>query len=99
MASIWIENLELMEELKEYATTYVNYVRAGGHAGDFPDALVNKAIAISVKIKQNRDHIWSAMKYDIPSEDEECKTALDILNGDFKDNRLHSVIDRIYTRY
>lgn len=97
MTSLWNENYELMKELKDYTTTYVTYVQHGGHSGDFPDSLINKIIAISIKIKSNRDYFSAYMNVDIPTENEEIKIANDIMNGNYKENRLDSVIRRIYT--
>lgn len=99
MTSIWKEDYELMDELKDYATTYVTYVRSGGHVGDFPDSLINKTIAICMKLKSNRDYIFNAMDIDIPSERQECDTAISILSGNYKDSRLNDVIKKVYTNY
>lgn len=96
MKSIWAEDYELMNELRNYAITYCTFVESGGQVGDFADVLLNKTIAVATKIKVNRDYIAECLLKDIPTEEEECKTAVSILEGTFKEDRLHSVIARLY---
>lgn len=96
MDSIWKENYRLMEEIKNCAISYTMFVDNGGYIGTYTDALLNKTIALLTKVKANRDYISEVMSYDIPSENQECDTAMDILDGVFKEDRVHSVIERIY---
>ena len=96
MKSSWTEDYELMNELRNYALTYCTFVESGGQIGDFADALLNKTIAVATKIKVNRDYIAECLLKDIPAEEEECKTAVSILEGTFKEDRLHSIIARLY---
>ena len=96
MKSIWVEDYELMNELRNYAITYCTFVESGGKVGDFADVLLNKTIAVATKIKVNRDYVAEYLHRDIPTEKQECDTAISILNGTFKEDRLHSVIARLY---
>ena len=96
MKSIWQEDYELMNELRNYTISYCTFVESGGKVGDFVDVLLNKTIAVATKIKANRDYIAECLGRDIPTEEEECRTALSILDGTFKEDRLHSVIARLY---
>jgi len=70
-------------------------VEAGGKIGDVADALINKSIAVAVKIKENRDYIEETLGRAIPSVKQECEIASSILNGTYQDSRLSSVIGRI----
>ena len=94
--SIWRENYELMNEIRNYAISYCTFVESGGHIGDFPDALINKTIAVATKMKVNRDYVAECMLKDIPTEERECEIATSILNGSYREDRLHSVIARLY---
>ena len=94
--SIWKENYQLMLEMRNYAIAYCTFVEAGGQIGTYADVLLNKTIAVATKIKVNRDFIAECLLKDIPTEEEECKTAVSILEGTYKEDRLHSVIARLY---
>lgn len=93
--SIWRENYALMQEMRNYAIAYCTFVEAGGQIGTYADVLVNKAIAVATKIKVNRDYVDEYLGKDIPSEEQECSIADSILDGTFKEDRLHSVIARV----
>ena len=93
--SIWMENYQLMKELREYAITYVTFVESGGKAGSFEQDMIDRAVAVSVKIKENRDYILKCCGHSIPTKKQECKMATDILNNTYPVNRLHSTISRI----
>lgn len=92
--SIWKENYELMIQLRNFSIAYCTFVEAGGKIGDVSDALINKAIACAIQIKENRDYIDKSLGYKVPSIKDECETAISILNGTYKDDRFSSVIAR-----
>lgn len=94
MKSIWKEDYELMNELRNYTISYCTFVESGGHIGNFTEVLLNKTIAIATKIKANRDFTAKCLQHDIPSEEQECETAMSILNGTYREDRLASVISR-----
>ena len=93
--SIWQENYQLMKQLREYSITYVTFVESGGKAGDFDQQMIDKAIAVAVKIKENRDYIQKTLGRPIPTKQQECQIAVSILNGTYKADRLSSVMNRI----
>ena len=93
--SIWKQNYELMLQLRNFSTTYCTYIEAGGKAGTFDEALINKTIAIATKIKENRDYIDNVIGKEIPTEKQECDMAMAILNGSLPEDRLNSVMMRI----
>ena len=93
--SIWKQNYELMLQLRNFSTTYCTFVESGGKAGDFDQVLINKVIAITMKIKENRDYIENALGRDIPTIKEECETAMRILNGSLPEDAIHQVIARV----
>ena len=93
--SIWMENYQLMKELREFSITYVTFVESGGKIGDFDQIIIDKAIAVATKIKANRDYIREVLGKDIPTVQQECQTAISILNGTYQQDRLHSVMNRI----
>ena len=93
--SIWKQNYELMLQLRNFSTTYCTFVESGGKAGDFDQVLINKAIAIATKIKENRDYIENALGRDVPTIKEECETAMRILNGSLPEDVIHQVIARV----
>lgn len=93
--SIFKENYELMLQLRDISTTYCTFIEAGGKSGDFDSTLLNKAIALGVKIKENRDYIQTALGRKVPTKKQECKIALSLLDGSYIENRLDSVITRI----
>ena len=93
--SIWQENYQLMKELREYSITYVTFVESGGKAGDFDKVIIDKAIAVATKIKENRDYISKALGRAVPTVQQECQTAVSILNGTYQQDRLYSVMNRI----
>ena len=57
--------------------------------------LINKAIAIATKIKENRDYIDECLGRDIPTVKQECDTAMSILDGTYHEDRFSSVIQRL----
>ena len=93
--SIFKENYQLMLELRNFSTTYCTFIESGGKIGDFDQILINKVIALAVKIKENRDYIDECLGKDIPSVEQECNTAISILNGTYNEDRLTSVIARL----
>lgn len=93
--SIWKQNYELMLQLRNFSTTYCTYIEAGGKAGTFDEALINKTIAIATKIKENRDYIEECLGREIPTVKQECETAMRILNGSLPEDRFNSVMMRI----
>lgn len=93
--SIWKQNYELMLQLRNFSTTYCTFIESGGKAGDFDQVLINKVIAISTKIKENRDYIDECLGREIPTVKQECDTAMAILNGTLPEDRLSSVISRL----
>lgn len=95
MKSIWTEDYELMNELRNYAITYCTFVESGGQIGDFADVLLNKTIAVATKIKENRDYIDGCLGRQIPTVKQECDTAMAILSGTLPEDRLSSVISRL----
>lgn len=97
MSSIWKENYELMKELQSVATAYVTYVQMGGHIGSYPDQLVNKAIAVCQKVKANRDSGYEYAGKQIPSIQDECKTAVSLINGSYAESPITGVFERLYS--
>lgn len=93
--TIWKENYELMLQLRNFSIAYCTFVEAGGKAGDVETSLINKAISVAVKIKENRDYIEIALGRDVPSVKDECDVAMSILDGTYKDDRFLSIIGRI----
>lgn len=96
---IWKQDLELMEELRDYAKTYVLFVRNGGNSGDFVDVLIDKTIAICMKLKSHRDYVKKQTEGIMRTDEEWCELADKILKGEYTpNNRLLDVIERIYVQ-
>jgi len=70
MKSIYRENQELFEELREYAIAYVQYVQNGGCICKWTDTMVDKTIDVVMKIKANRDWLLESSHKPIPVYDE-----------------------------
>ena len=71
MKSIYRENQEYFEELREYAIAYVQYVQNGGCICKWTDTMVDKTIDVVMKIKANRDWLLECDHKPIPVYDDQ----------------------------
>jgi len=70
MKSIYRENEELFEELREYAIAYVQYVQNGGCICQWTTTMVDKTIDVAMKIKANRDWMLESCHEPVPAYNE-----------------------------
>ena len=61
--SIYRQNEEYFEELRDYVIAYVQFVKSGGCVSEYTDKLTDKTIDIVMKIKANRDYVNRCMNY------------------------------------
>ena len=91
------ENYLLMKEIREYSTTFCTFFEVtNGRIGDFPDELIDKTIACFEKVLYNRLFIQKMCNQKTKGFKENLQMAQDILDGKYVDDRLSSVIKRIY---
>lgn len=91
------ENYELMKEIREYSTTFCTFFEVTqGRIGDFPDELIDKTIACFEKVLYNRLFIQKAIGKPTRSFKDNLQMAQDILDGKMVEDRLTSVIKRLY---
>lgn len=65
MKSIYRQDEEYFEELRDYAIAYCQYVKSGGCISNYSDSLIEKTIDVVMKIKANRDFVCGySVQYD-----------------------------------
>ena len=91
------ENYQLRREIRDYATAYCTFEEVtNGRIGTFPDELIDKTIACFEKVLYNRLFIQDVCNEKPRSFVENLEMATQILDGTYKEDRLHSVIKRLY---
>ena len=94
---MWKENYEIMKQLRDAVITYFTFTETTGSGiGDFADAMINKAIALAIKLKENRDYIDKALSKPISTEQQEIEIANAILDGTYQEDMLASIMRRLY---
>ena len=68
--SIYRENEQLFEQLREFAIAYVQYVQNGGCICAFTSNMVDKTIDVAMKLKANRDWLLATSNKPVPVYDE-----------------------------
>ena len=97
MTSINKENYELMKSIREFAISYCTFYEAtGGRIGTYPDELLDKTIACFEKILYNRQFVQTYCDETPKNLKENLQYATDILEGNIQEDRIHSVIKRLY---
>lgn len=93
----WKVRYELMKQIRDASTAYCLFTEsAGAGLGTFADAMVNKSIALLVKLRESRDYTEEYLHHEIRTDEQEIELAESILNGTYQEDRIHSVIRRIY---
>ena len=91
------ENYELMKQIRDFATTYCTFEEVtNGRMGTFPDELIDKTIACFEKVLYNRMFVQKYCNETPKTFVENLEMAKEILEGTYKEDRLHSVIKRLY---
>ena len=91
------ENYELMKQIRDFATSYCTFEEVtNGRIGTFPDELIDKTIACFEKVLYNRLFIQDVCGEKSKTFIENLEMAKEILDGTYKEDRLHSVIKRLY---
>jgi len=91
------ENYELMKKIQEFTTSYcVFYETTGGRMGTYPDELIDRTIACFEKVLYNRQFIQVNCDEKPNTFAENLQLASDIIEGNAKEDRIHSVIRRLY---
>ena len=86
-----------MKQIRDFATTYCTFEEVtNGRMGTFPDELIDKTIACFEKILYNRVYIQTNCKETPKTFTENLEIANQILEGTYQEDRLHSVIKRLY---
>ena len=86
-----------MREIRDFATAYCTFEEVtNGRMGTYPDELIDKTIACFEKVLYNRLYIQKYCHETPKTFTENLEMAQQILDGSYKDDRLHSVIQRLY---
>lgn len=74
------QDLEAFEQIREFAIAFCQYINAGGSTNDYTNALIDKVIDETMKLKANRDRLYKYCGYDIPMYDDTGVRISKILN-------------------
>ena len=98
MTCINKENYELMKSIREFAISYCTFYEAtGGRIGTYPDELIDKTIACFEKVLYNRLFVQKNSGETPKTFKDNLQMATDIIEGNAKEDRVHSVIRRLYS--
>ena len=71
MTSMWREDAQYYEQIRDYAIAYTTYVSSGGCTCTFTSDLIDKTIDVVMKLKAHRDEVYEFCGKDIPKYDKE----------------------------